>query len=75
MIGVREISRGGKAIGNTEWQVKQGLYPLDSYDIVVLPTLETKWLVLLLWKLEYSEEDSPYSIDNPVRKTIIPQNH
>ena len=31
----REISRGDRAIGNAEWQVKQSLYPIDGYDIVV----------------------------------------
>ena len=31
----REISRGDRDIGNAEWQVKQGLYPLDGYDIIV----------------------------------------
>jgi chloramphenicol 3-O phosphotransferase len=31
----REISRGDRDIGNAEWQVKQGLYPLDNYDIIV----------------------------------------
>ncbi len=31
----REIRRGDRDIGNAEWQVKQGLYPLDDYDIIV----------------------------------------
>lgn len=31
----RELSRGDRDIGNAEWQVKQGLYPLDDYDIIV----------------------------------------
>ena len=31
----REISRGDRDIGNAEWQVKLGLYPLDGYDVVV----------------------------------------
>lgn len=31
----REIKRGDRDLGNAEWQVKQGLYPLDGYDIIV----------------------------------------
>ena len=31
----REIKRGDRDIGNTEIQVKQGLYPPDGYNIVV----------------------------------------
>ena len=31
----REINRGDRDIGNAEWQVKQGLYPLSGYDIIV----------------------------------------
>jgi chloramphenicol 3-O phosphotransferase len=31
----REISRGDRNIGNAEWQVKQGLYPLAGYHITV----------------------------------------
>lgn len=31
----REKSRGDRDIGNAEWQVKQGLYPFDGYDVVV----------------------------------------
>jgi chloramphenicol 3-O phosphotransferase len=31
----REISRGDRDIGNAEWQVKQGLYPLEGYNIIV----------------------------------------
>lgn len=30
----REIKRGDRDIGNAQWQVKQGLYPLDGYDII-----------------------------------------
>jgi chloramphenicol 3-O phosphotransferase len=31
----REISRGDRDIGNAAWQVKQGLYPLNGYDVIV----------------------------------------
>lgn len=31
----REVNRGDRDIGNAEWQIKQGLYPLDCYDVVV----------------------------------------
>jgi len=31
----REVSRWDRDIGNAEWQVKQGLYPSDGYDVVV----------------------------------------
>ena len=31
----REISRGDRDIGNAEWQVKQGLYQLEGYNIIV----------------------------------------
>ena len=31
----REIKRGDRDIGNAEWQVEKGLYPLSGYDIIV----------------------------------------
>lgn len=31
----REISRGDRDIGNAEWQIKQGLYPQNGYDVIV----------------------------------------
>lgn len=31
----REKERGDREIGNAEWQVKQGLYPLEGYNAVV----------------------------------------
>lgn len=31
----RELSRGDRKIGNAEWQLKQGLYPLEGYVIIV----------------------------------------
>ena len=34
-LKLREIKRGDRDIGNSEGQVKQGLYPLDGYDIAV----------------------------------------
>ena len=34
-LNKREVKRGDRDIGNAEWQVKQGLYPPDEYDIIV----------------------------------------
>lgn len=31
----RELSRGDREIGNAEWQLKLGLYPVEGYDIIV----------------------------------------
>lgn len=31
----REINRGDREIGNAERQIKQGLYPLQGYDVIV----------------------------------------
>lgn len=31
----REAKRGDRDIGNAEWQVRQGLYPLYGYDVIV----------------------------------------
>jgi chloramphenicol 3-O phosphotransferase len=31
----REMQRGDRDIGNAEWQMNQGLYPTEGYDITV----------------------------------------
>ena len=31
----RELKRGDRELGTAEWQVKQGLYPPDGYDLIV----------------------------------------
>lgn len=34
-LRIRELSRGDRELGNAEWQLKQGLYPLEGYAISV----------------------------------------
>jgi chloramphenicol 3-O phosphotransferase len=31
----REIKRGDREAGNAEWQMRQGLYPIEGYGIIV----------------------------------------